>query len=100
MVYELLASSPKLWRGVALDKPAKFAIDGRLTPDQLPPLLLVMGEQDSDLDSMKQFVSWASTNGAEIKSVLHANSGHITYNRNDLKDTQDQITVFFLRHLL
>ena len=99
VVAELLAANPTLWRAVALDKPGNSPVDSRYEPGKLPPLLMVMGEQDPALDSMKSFVTWAKSNRVEIKSVIHTNTAHITYNLQDRQDTLQQMADFFLDHL-
>lgn len=99
IVSELLATQPTLWRAVGLDKPGGCPVDARFEPDKFPPTLIIMGEEDKALESMERFVAWAASNHIEIKSVLHTNTGHITYNLRDRKDTQHQLTDFFLKHL-
>src|SRR5690606_3737121 len=37
---ELLATAPKLWRGMAIDKPGGMPVDARLNPRRLPKLFL------------------------------------------------------------
>jgi len=99
VVTELLAVKPELWRAVGLDKPGLCPIDNRFKPGKLPPMLMIMGDQDPALDSMKAFVGWAETNGLQVVSVLHTNAGHITYSGKDRRDTLQQFSRFFLRQL-
>ena len=96
VVTELLALKPKLWRAVGLDKPSGCAVDERFKPGKLPPMVIIMGNQDPALDSMESFVAWARTNGVQVESVIHANTGHITYSERDRQDTLQHLVEYFV----
>ena len=95
VVTELLASKPKLWRAVGLDKPSGCAVDERFDPGKLPPMIIIMGNQDPALDSMENFAAWARTNGVQVESVIHRNTGHIIYSEKDRQDTLQHLVEFF-----
>jgi dipeptidyl aminopeptidase/acylaminoacyl peptidase len=96
---EVLATAPQLWSGVALDKPANCYVDERYNPKNLPPFLLIMGDQDDGFEAMKKFESWARGQGVAVESLIHMNSGHITYKSSERKSTLDHIAKFFSNHI-
>lgn len=99
IVFELLATSPELWRGVALDKPVNCPIDERHVPSKLPPFALITGDKEKGFSALQKFVSWAATNKVELKLLIHTNSGHITYKLSERKNTLNHIASFYLDHL-
>jgi poly(3-hydroxybutyrate) depolymerase len=96
---ELMATAPNLWQGIAIDKPGEMGIDKRFEKRNLPPLLLLTGDQDPALPSIKKFQSWASTNGVNVECVYYTNSAHVTFGLNERKNSQHQVAQFFLNHL-
>ena len=96
---ELLATEPKLWRGMAIDKPGSCPIDSRFEPGKMPPLLFITGDQDTALPSIQKFTSWALSNHVELNTFIYTNAAHITFDLESRKRSQKQVADFYLEHL-
>jgi dipeptidyl aminopeptidase/acylaminoacyl peptidase len=101
VVSELLAAQPRLWAGVAIDKPGALRVNPRWDTVHLPPLLAISGGQDPlfDPEEARGFFAWAKTNRLDFRSVIHTNSGHITRSLVDRKDVLKQMSDFFSERL-
>jgi len=99
VVSELLVARPDIWGGVVLDNPGATPIDSRFEPGKLPPMLMVMGGLDRGFDSMNAFVTWSKTNKVDIRSLIHINGEHGTYNLTERKATFQAMADFFIDHL-
>ena len=98
VAYELLASSPKLWRGVALETPTALAYAGRFDARRLPPIYFATGDQDPAWTSLREFQAWGQASGVNLSSVVYTNSGHITYKSAERKDKLKRVSQFFLNN--
>ncbi len=97
--FELLADAPELWRGAALISPVRWHDDGRWRPKQFPALLFTTGDQDPALPSLREFKAWASGNGVQAKFVVYNNSGHTTYNSDEVRANRMLVARFFVDHV-
>jgi dipeptidyl aminopeptidase/acylaminoacyl peptidase len=96
---ELLATQPKLWRGVALGSPPGWPANPWFDPAQFPPLIITTGDKDEARPSLKEFEKWVAENGLDARVVVLANEGHIMYNSADIQLTWKLITEFVFSHL-
>jgi hypothetical protein len=97
--FELLAVAPELWRGAALISPSGWHEDGRWRPKQCPAVLFTTGDQDPALPSLKKFKSWTSANGVQARFVVCRDSGHITYNSDQVRANRMLAARFFVDHV-
>lgn len=66
--------------------------------DELPPMVVIMGDHDPAFDPTTNFVGWAAAHHVDVKLVIHTNAVHITYSLSDRKDELFQTMDFFLKH--
>jgi dipeptidyl aminopeptidase/acylaminoacyl peptidase len=94
----LLERYPDYWRAVSMEHPGGITYH-RPDPAKTPPILVVTGDQDDACQGLRQFESWAKTNGLSVTAVVYTNSGHIPYRSDQRKDKLDRVARFLISHL-
>lgn len=97
--WELLAVAPERWRGAALVSPAGWTEDERYQPRKFPALLFTSGDQDAAGPSVEKLKVWVAANGISARFLIYTNSGHITYNANELRSIHEAVARFCLEHV-
>jgi hypothetical protein len=95
---QLLFSNPSRWAGVFLDHPPGIHHSGLKRGDRLPPMLIVSGDQDRFLPSIKTFETWAYSNKVSLTTMVHTNCGHMNWKAGEVASAYTAAARLFLGH--
>ena len=96
LAFDLLWREAGLWRGAVLNHSSGRFVGAVGSKPRPPPLLVISGDQDRFLPSLRQFEAWAKTNGVSMRLLVHTNCGHMNWKTAELAGLQKEVAAFFL----
>lgn len=90
----LTVEEPKQWRGVALECPGGFSAQQLIKADRLPPLLVISGDKDPSVASLRALERKLKDNPRDIHTHVIPNMGHVTFDLGQRKEKMEVVAKF------
>lgn len=90
----LTLDEPKKWRGVVMDCPGGFSAHQLMKADRLPPLLVISGDKDPSVASLRALERMLKENPRDIRTHVIPNMGHVTFDISQRKEKMEVVAKF------